>query len=566
MHPTHEQQCVEGAKDDVPSAEAIGAGQMPSSLAAYSHLDPTYLIKQTGASDFDSSFTRYKKEIVVAQTNSYCETGEELAYDAELDSMKANPHYCMQECRKKMVGDQIFSRGTLSKDQKFECYCTETVDTTCNIKTNNIYPQYIVYKYSSSGTSTERLYSPYDKRTGLADSKQCKCPGFSIIKGNAVSCPPNTFSGSGHCSSKCKKCPTGRFSQLGSTMCEKCPAGKILVNDDCSDCVAGKFATASDVECRTCQAGRFTVTKGSSFCDSCPAGYQDDDVTEGLVCNKCAKGKYSIIAAILCTDCPAGYYQTEQAKGECDACGLGLYSTQEAKDDSSCTACDPGRYQNQEGQTSCKGCSQGRYQGQYGKSGCLDCAKGQYQPFGGKSYCYGCPKGWHTDKEKSQSCRGCPSGWYALHDASADCKGCYAGTFSGGTMLGCFYCPNGYYNNEDFKMSCKNCAPSGLLFDWYYAADPDRKSFSGSCDVLRTWPDENTMYWSKSYDCKNIMVGRFTNKGDLTRTKCWTGDSNVCNDKAVEWFGDDCNAWTEKDIYANAYKWCVPPTQHQRND
>ena len=115
-------------------------------------------------------------------------------------------------------------------------------------------------------------------------------------------------------------------------------------------------------------------------------------------------------------------------------------------------------------------------------------------------------------------------------------------------------------------MSCKNCAPSGLLFDWYYAADPDRKSFSGSCDVLRTWPDENTMYWSKSYDCKNIMVGRFTNRGDLTRTKCWTGDSNVCNDKAVEWFGDDCNAWTEKDIYANAYKWCVPPTQHQRND
>jgi len=472
----------------------------------------------------------------------------------------------MQECRKKITGDKIKSRGT-EDSGIFYCYCTETVDSNCQIQINNLYPQYLVYKYSSSDTSSERLYAPYDKQTGFIDSKQCKCPGFYLKKGQAFSCPKDTYSGSGPCASKCKKCPLGRFSEIGSAQCSKCPAGTILKDNLCNKCAQGQYATASDTECGTCPIGRFTLSEGSGFCKACPQGYQDNDPSEGLLCVPCAKGKSSLEGAVTCTDCPKGYYQTETGKHVCSECQEGKYDTEIAKDDSSCKLCGPGYYQDQKHQINCKYCRPGKYQNSNGRSQCLNCQSGRYTNTNTRTVCTLCPRTTYQNQVGKTGCKGCGTGQYQPYTGQSSCYSCYKGQYRYSSRYGCKNCPTGYYQDEDKKNSCKNC---GNRWDGYsWSNSPDRKTFSGSCDSYKTnLPSEHDMYWSHSYDCKYNMAGRTSGKGDMWRRKCWTGDTTDgtrCKHFARDNHDDDSMAWTEGHI-DGGYKWCIPPTSNQASD
>ena len=556
------------------SVRTIDAGYGETSGVVEGVKVPTYLITMEPTFYMDPFYNRYKKQLLNEEVNRYCPTGEIVEYNETESHEDANPHYCMQRCKQKLMltdSEFILSRGDIV-DGKFFCYCSLTFDNTCNLNGPSAFAQFKVYKKSGAYTSSERLMSAQDPQ--VAKTTQCKCQGYYISHGKARSCPENTFKNSGHCTSSCEKCPIGRFSEIGSMLCSQCPAGQIRISGACQKCAVGQFATASDTECQTCPMGRLTTKIGTSVCDGCPSGWFDNDAFEGVNCNMCAVGQHTdgLTSLSACIDCPRGFYSEETGKTNCDACGSGRFTTTVGGNTHTvCTGCVAGKHNDKTGQDSCKDCGRGQYTSQTARSSCSLCPLGRYQGIMGMTACTNCAAGYFTNALGRPWCSACNAGQYQPYSGKTYCTFCLAGRFSNQGSSSCPMCPHGYWTNLNTQATCKNCpsANPGGVFEyssnsWNYAGSADKITKDESCDSYFIWAEsnKNTYYTSKNsggdwnFDCVNFMS---LNRGGgmRTRRQCWTGKSNNCNTFACNVWGDCSNIWFSAPA-TGQWHWCYP--------
>ena len=266
-------------------------------------------------------------------------------------------------------------------------YCTESAqeyggDATLCAREGCGHYEYGEYDLLIMGYHTEASTRPQYSTQLCKHKQECKCPGFYMRAGHAYSCKAGTYS-DGACSSRCKMCPVGKWSEEGATSCDVCAAGKIQASEtSCMDCPEGYFSSEGDSQCTECASGKF-ASEGSAVCSDCPGGKYAQEGSSGCVdcasgkfsrsgdmsCTDCAAGRYSISGSSSCTTCPdgwaqssvgatacykctAGYFSYPPSNG-CPACPAGKFSNAEAK---FCSDCEVGQYQNVQGQASCKSC------------------------------------------------------------------------------------------------------------------------------------------------------------------------------------------------------------------
>ena len=194
------------------------------------------------------------------------------------------------------------------------------------------------------------------------------------------------------------------------------------------------------------------------WCDECPAGWYQDQLTK----------------ADACQECPAGQYQDETAQTGCEKCSPGYGANEGASSSNGCGPCTPGRFSITGG--GCQDCSAGKYMPNSFGNYCALCPNGRYLTTEGnvaESDCIDCPAGkvnpggsYGTDYDSSEDCDQCLAGQYQFEAGKESCEPCGAGSFrnsAGGSM--CEPCGRGKYSIEigaALEASCKNC-PAG----WY---------------------------------------------------------------------------------------------------
>jgi len=532
----------------------------------------TWMLHQEAGHEENALYTRFRKQLRETEIHRYCDVGEILEYLEAEAHQHANPHYCMQECRKKIDDGFILSRADVQNGQ-FSCFCSVVVDDDCVLKDRSTFPQYKVFKYNTPYSSTERLLVTEDRQVG--NTKQCKCQGYYISKGEAFSCPENTFKNSGHCTSSCEACPAGQFAEIGSTRCSQCPAGRILSGEVCEKCEEGKYATIMDNVCQLCPMGRFNTNTGRGICDGCPAGKYDDNELEGLICIDCVIGKstQNALASIECDDCGEGRYADTTAMAECTACFTGRYGTQIAQTSvATCQQCAPGRAQGQMGQSSCDVCPSGWSNAYYARPECWECPSGYAQFYTGQLSCTQCAGGTFARHYGMQSCELCAPGFYSNVNNVAGtqvCVGCATGKSSSYGYSACVSCSPGYYSEHHSTSYCTQCAtlrPAAFTFafeneGWYVPTNNrDTSIYSQACDSVWSPPSwfSTSGKGSSSFDCENNMAWH-RGSGAWARRPCWTGDTNKCNEMAKK-KGDYSGGWTHNAAVYWIY-WCFPPTK-----
>ena len=577
---TNDNFCTGGGNTDAnfPNVRTIDAGFGTLSGAILGAQLPTYVIIEEAHYYDDANKVRLKKKLLNEEINRYCPTGEIQEYEEDEDHEDANPHQCMQRCRENLLttdNDFVLSRGDVV-DGTFHCMCSFILDESCILSGPSVFHQYKVHKHSGAYTSIERLLSARDPQVGK--TTQCKCQGYYLFKGKAISCPTNTFKNSGHCTSSCENCPAGKFSEIGSTFCDQCPAGKILTNGACSKCDVGEFASIIDNECQLCPLGRFNTKFGQGKCEGCPAGWFDNDPAEGLNCDMCSIGRHTagFIGLSDCIDCPIGYYNEENGISNCTECPTGRANPNTASvTHLDCAACLAGKFQDVKAQATCKDCQPGKSAVQTARLVCADCDLGKFQSEYGISYCLQCNPGQFGDAKGLTECKDCAPGKSQYRPGEDSCTDCSSGTITpSGGMAQCQDCPIGRYQGSSGQSSCTGCPsknPGGnynyVSSLWFYGGTPDRITKDKSCDSHFIWTESNRQtiyYWSTNsdgkynFDCINFM-SQDRGGGARSRRPCWTGDSNNCNTFACNIHGDCSGIWFRDYVGGGSTKiWCYP--------
>ena len=578
--------CQSGGNINVP---ASGTGTEPSAVVVGKKV-PTYLLVQEAAFISDPLAVRHKRVLNINEVNRYCSVGEVLEYEEDKNHVHANPHYCMQECRKKIENDYILSRADIVNN-RFKCYCAQEIYDNCILQERSEFKQYKVYKSSTAYSSSERLISPIDPQIGK--TKQCKCQGYYISAGEAFSCPENTFKNSQHCTAECEKCPQGKSSEMGATTCEQCAAGQVASANGCEKCTPGKYATIMDTACRICASGTYAVDYGAGRCTACPAGYSDDDPNEGLLCTACVSGKDTkgLTATLACSDCSKGSYSSENGLATCTLCPTGRKgSITGATTLVGCVECTRGQYQSEKGQIVCSSCPPGKANPYPARPLCTTCEKGQVQDSSGQNTCSECGPGYYTDEEGTERCKGCNSGRFSnLWGRKTACEACRLGYYASGTgNTGCSYCATGKYANLNEMTECTDCPPARPSYSSLPAAMGEsfcygsmwgnyiRDSRKNSCDSYycgTKYTSSTSKYMSLARDCApggtNQMIAK-PGDGTIQRRQCWTGSvsgktsTQRCNALAMN-YGDNSESYSAYDA-GGGWIWCRPTTQQQYSD
>lgn len=315
------------------------------------------------------------------------QNGDSVVYSVSLEDLNATIHTCIETCTR--AGH---TTARIEEETMFKCFCG---------------------KDPIDGTDAYKL---------TAGDATCECPGFYMQAGHAYSCKAGSYS-DGACSSRCKMCPVGKWSEEGATSCDFCAAGKIQVSEKlCTDCPEGFFSSERDAQCTQCAEGKFSGVGSTA-------------------CAHCAAGKYSPKGSSSCVDCAVGEY-SNAGDGECSDCTGGKYSSAGAP---SCTNCAAGRYSSSRA-ASCSSCSGGRFS-EGGASSCKNCPAGFLSNTGfGFSRCAQCPEGYYQEQTERTSCNACP------HSVANGQISDYSGRTGG------FYYPNTDRSRKSACLFIKDCS------------------------------------------------------------------------------------------------------------
>ena len=221
-------------------------------------------------------------------------------------------------------------------------------------------------------------------------------------------------------------CPTGSFSEFGSTLSDEvaqiCPKGHF--------CQSGTKLP--------CQSDSYQDEEGQSECKSCPDGYLciGDQVTDPVICPEGSYCKNSVE-----TKCPEGRYGNAQGlstQDECPLCPAGFICASTGMTSSDLVDCEAGYY-----------CHEGT--ANIGSQ--IDCPAGFYCE-SGVSYPTACPTGTYnpvSNSQNDQACMKCTAGYACPGVANTERLECEAG----------YYCPEGSLTTQEYLCPPGYYCPSG---------------------------------------------------------------------------------------------------------
>ena len=387
----------------------------------------------------------------------------------------------------------------------------------------------------------------------IEENNNCvKCgDGKSPNNANAcVGCAVGKFGQSGIC----YDCARGQYqTEIGQTDCKLCEPGRTTPNVGTSlyECLACTNANDIVVDgiCVTCTPGRYETDQG---CQNCPGGYYKKSTD--VRCIECAAGQVSSPGS-KCRDCEPGTFSDEPGLAECKKCGGGITingcetcAAGKAGDGITCEICPPGKwsiadqeecsncgigqYQDLAEQQSCKPCTPGRIAGSIGASVCNQCETGKFQPNERSGVCIDCLKGQFTDEIESIECKVCDPGKYTESEgsgASSDCIPCPAGTME--LNGGCIECPERTYQPRTSQTSCISCPDNKLSPK---ASTSDSQCFSREAFVTYVFGMKSDSKVPQSYtkNCEIrpnfVMLCPGCSCDDDSRNGHWSGP--ICNE------------------------------------
>eukprot|EP00960_Hanusia_phi_P071584 767583-Hanusia_phi.AAC.6 len=213
----------------------------------------------------------------------------------------------------------------------------------------------------------------------------------------------------------CKDCVQGKYSNsLGSTFCVECLPGyfaNTAVSSTCQACTAGKYSnTNATVQCEVCSAGTFQPSPASTFCEFALMQQYDLSDFRNSTGEQCPPGKISSFeGAAICVGCKAGKYEVNGIG--CNDCMSGTYSLQSA---STCLYCSPGSIAPLDGSSTCVSCEPGSFSNGsrpgHMATDCIQCQIGKYAPTTASSICYDCPENQIAPTQGLSVCLACPEG------------------------------------------------------------------------------------------------------------------------------------------------------------
>ncbi|GMH97930.1 hypothetical protein TrVE_jg8351 [Triparma verrucosa] len=327
---------------------------------------------------------------------------------------------------------------------------------------------------------------------------RCEPGSYTPDDGNSYAtcfpCPAGMKSVSGN---RCEQCPSGRYSEAGSSSCDDCARGKfndVVGSPSCALCPASTYNNSTGMpKCTKCPSGKFSNSQGSKECTECPpksfSGEGSTDCSschalncepgqevicdadnrecvdclpghfsaQGDACTACPVGKAATaVGSAFCTSCNLGKYSNEVGSSSCLRCASGTYTNGD-NEYSSCIPCAPGRYsEDSMGASQCSPCSPGKYSNE-GSSQCDSCPLGKISASESSTVCDDCTSGKYASTSGSTSCLNCGEGTHAADAGASDCDKCPVGTFSLSSATVCTPCLEGSYSDQPGSSSCKVC-------------------------------------------------------------------------------------------------------------
>ncbi|EGD79005.1 hypothetical protein PTSG_01976 [Salpingoeca rosetta] len=254
----------------------------------------------------------------------------------------------------------------------------------------------------------------------------------------AMPCPTGTYNpvpGQSSQALHCLACEAGDYTTArGSTSCQTCPAGHTCADPaaEPTECPQGSYAPAGSTTCKACPAG-----------SKCPYAQLAAPIA-------CANGTYALANQTSCSLCPAGYSCPDASAAI--ACGVGYYSPQ---GEPACTICPLGTFCASNTTEAPELCAEGSY-AMLGQEACTACPAGYYCPHADEQP-VACSNGTYTSSTGAITCLVCEAG----RDCSTKTSStpCPAGTYSGQGLPSCEPCAEGYYANATGLSHCLPCPP-----------------------------------------------------------------------------------------------------------
>ncbi|KAJ6249584.1 cell surface glycoprotein (s-layer protein)-like protein [Anaeramoeba flamelloides] len=214
--------------------------------------------------------------------------------------------YCKMGTYSDIEGCLGCPEGTYS-DEELQDSCKE-----CGMGEHNSYTGQTECVICEPGT--------YSDQVGLPDCLKCPEGTYNTNNGSESSvdcsfCPIGTYNPETGASSEeegCLPCPVGTYNpnQEGRSVadCKKCPEGSYNTHT----------GSNSSVDCLTCPSGKYSET-GSSECEYCGPGTEPSD--RQSECVECSPGTYSESdTQENCKSCKSGYFNNEAGQSSCKKC------------------------------------------------------------------------------------------------------------------------------------------------------------------------------------------------------------------------------------------------------
>jgi hypothetical protein len=470
-------------------------------------------------------------------------------------------HNVFQKCRKCLAGK--FGNTSGQKSCLSNCAAgqyslagSESCSNTCPLGTIKIAP--VSESVCNNPKTFCSVYNGCAKEDWHLDANgnQIENVQCTALGGRCEPCPERTYADYPiERSSECKFCPAGWYgghiygndlgnSELPTSKCYQCSGGQYQ-NEDGSTAKSYYVSNRASSRCKKCPSGMKSSIGSTSCVNTC------EEISPG-VCKHCFAGKYTVHTAdgsASCEDCPRGMYgEWGNQNDERELINIGgYYNLSKPK---ACKFCPAGRYQDNvlwrsqdelgqvhvriSGQQTCKECPLGYYSAGNGKytyyvlpalptvveawendidkrTKCIKCDSGKYSDELGsvnESFCKLCPRG----KEQKYSdyymppkkCTFCPRGKYN-NQLGGDCMYCPPGTFSDVIGLStCKECEAGKFSNQNGHHSC------GVCTDGFSVAR------ASQCNYLATTCPAGTHTDVANRACVKCDAGKFSTIGATT--------------------------------------------------
>ena len=213
----------------------------------------------------------------------------------------------------------------------------------------------------TSQPSAQPVCMPTSLPSGQPSSQPSGQPSLSPTSNPSNSCEVGTYL-TDNTPDRCVEVEKGHCASVDG---ESCIQSDSMLATSQAPCKVGFFSTERrSLICDKCNEVKTTTKEGSSYCDSCIAGYSEPlvlDLSESTTstgCSPCIIGFYKGLGTGSCTQCPSGH-TTKGTKGvDISACTICL--TGYGFDGVQCVVCDIGYYSNEISTGPCTICPSGR--------------------------------------------------------------------------------------------------------------------------------------------------------------------------------------------------------------